>query len=572
MAWIRLLKSTGTRRIKMLGPTGSPSSSCLRHRWLAIFVAPLVLAAVYESPAMAAPLHYIGNAPGSIACSLTFKVKFSPRLKMTGGGTGSSRVKGVLFNCQPSDSAVTISKATAVGSFASSPLSCTTLSATGAAASLTITWKGTLNGTVASTEYSSRARFTSTTVSGSEASGSFGGAASIDIAVPAHLSSLCEASRGLRKTTISGTMTLGETLAAGSTQGKLASDGEGYCAVLASTGVACWGLGTLGELGNGLADSLGSSSEVPVAVLAVGGKGTLTGVADLTGGYYNYCAVLISGGVDCWGDDTNGQLGNGVTGNGAKSTLSPTPTPVLGVGGKGTLGGVARVTSTQEGYCAVLISGGVDCWGEGTYGALGDGKGAGNTVFPVQVVGLGNKGLLGDVDALTSALASTYCALMSSGLVACWGQDDSYQLGVPGGAGSPGVPVLVDGAGGSGILSGAVQVEGGSANFCALLNTGGVVCWGDNYNGSTGSPTDSNTVPDAVVGVGNKGLLKDTTALETDTRGFCALLSSEEVDCWGDNADGELGGGSIKGMTSSWVPVAVVGVGASGVLAGVSAW
>ena len=74
--------------------------------------------------------------------------------------------------------------------------------------------------------------------------------------------------------------------------------------------VICWGYGADGELGNGV----NTSSSYPVAVEAVGGSGTLSQVASVTGNYLgSYCAVLTFGGVDCWGDNSVGELGNGAS-------------------------------------------------------------------------------------------------------------------------------------------------------------------------------------------------------------------------------------------------------------------
>ena len=157
----------------------------------------------------------------------------------------------------------------------------------------------------------------------------------------------------------------------------LVGDGsDGYCALLTSAKVDCWGYGGSGDLGNGTFYTTGNmGSAVPVAVKGVGGTGALSGVAGLTGDSGDgYCARLTSGKVDCWGDDFFGQLGNGTIGNQAGSAL---PVSVIGLGGTGTLSGVASLTSDGFGlssYCVLLTSGKVDCWGAGYSGQLGNGK------------------------------------------------------------------------------------------------------------------------------------------------------------------------------------------------------
>jgi hypothetical protein len=78
---------------------------------------------------------------------------------------------------------------------------------------------------------------------------------------------------------------------------------------------------------------------------------------------------LTAGGVDCWGLNTNGQLGINTT------TDSSTPVPVFAVGSTSNaslLSGLASVSTGGDHSCAVLTAGGVDCWGRNSYGQLGD--------------------------------------------------------------------------------------------------------------------------------------------------------------------------------------------------------
>ena len=91
--------------------------------------------------------------------------------------------------------------------------------------------------------------------------------------------------------------TTGESPAVGSVQA-LASSGDGYCALLSSGGVACWGQGHSGQLGHG---GFGNSAR-PVNVKGVGGNGTLTGVASLGDD---------SGRPRAFDDEFSGLLGSG---------------------------------------------------------------------------------------------------------------------------------------------------------------------------------------------------------------------------------------------------------------------
>jgi hypothetical protein len=375
----------------------------------------LVALATPASAKTSKPPKFVGAAPGSVTCSFSAKVKFSPPLTKSGGGTGLSTVKGTLSNCKTSIGAVTVKTGKMTGSFTTSPLSCATVSSTGANTALTIKWKGSFNGTEDGILYAGKARFTPTKVNGTRATGSFAGGASLTVNVPATLATLCANTNGLKKTTVTGTLTLnpggtgvggggsggggGTSGGGGGTSGggggtsatRIVRSLDGFCAVLASGAVDCWGENTWGDLGNGTL----SVSSVPVAVLGASGTGTLTGVAGLTAGEYTYCAILVSGGVDCWGNDPTGNLGDGNYDN------SLVPVAVKGVGGTGTLGGVSSVTTSDNGFCALLTSGGVDCWGDNSSGQLGNGTTL-DALVPVAVAAVGGVGTLSGVSSLAS--------------------------------------------------------------------------------------------------------------------------------------------------------------------------
>jgi alpha-tubulin suppressor-like RCC1 family protein len=197
--------------------------------------------------------------------------------------------------------------------------------------------------------------------------------------------------------------------------------------------VDCWGDGYYGQLGNGMFYTTGNDgSATPVEVEGVGGTGTLTGATSLVSGNGDYCTLLTSREVDCWGGGGFGALGNGTFSN------SATPVAVEGVGGTGTLTGVASLVSegTPSGFCALLTSGGVDCWGNGEDGELGNGT--------------------------------------------------FYNTSSPFGSATP---VAVEGVGGTGTLAGVTSLVSGSVNYCALLTSGGVDCWGYGFDGDLGNGT-----------------------------------------------------------------------------------
>lgn len=112
--------------------------------------------------------------------------------------------------------------------------------------------------------------------------------------------------------------------------------------MLTTGGVDCWGYGLGGEFGNGTFYPSGNKgSATPIQVEGVGGDGTLEGVSAVAGDGFsptvgslgnNYCALLTTSAVACWGEGSGGQLGNGVvypSGNDG----SATPVQVVAVDG-----------------------------------------------------------------------------------------------------------------------------------------------------------------------------------------------------------------------------------------------
>src|SRR6202790_1028750 len=97
-------------------------------------------------------------------------------------------------------------------------------------------------------------------------------------------------------------------------------------------------------------------------------------------------------------------------------------------------------------------------------------------------------------------------------------------------------------------------IVAGAEHTCALLAGGTVDCWGENASGQLGNGTTTNAyTPVAVSG------LRGATAVAGGTFAFhsCALLSGGTVECWGDNQYGRLGNGTTTGSTT---PVAVSGL------------
>jgi alpha-tubulin suppressor-like RCC1 family protein len=177
------------------------------------------------------------------------------------------------------------------------------------------------------------------------------------------------------------------------------------------------------------------------------------------------CASLSGGGVKCWGNNWAGQLGDNST------TASNTPVTVSGLGGSA----IASLAGGLEHSCAVLTDGTVKCWGASWWGELGDSGGNyGGSTTPVSVTGITNATAI-------SGNVQTYCALLSTGAVKCWGRGDYGQLGDGTSTVSTSVPVTVSG------VSSATSISVGAYSACALISGGTVKCWGSNNYGQIGS-------------------------------------------------------------------------------------
>jgi alpha-tubulin suppressor-like RCC1 family protein len=307
----------------------------------------------------------------------------------------------------------------------------------------------------------------------------------------------------------------------------LASDGFAFCAVLEAGTVSCWGNNADGALGYGNDGT--NDSDVPVAVTGLTGALTVVGVTFNDG----FCAGLKSGGVSCWGTNGSGQLGNG-------STISFSPSPVVATGVKH----ATTVGSNGDDVCAGLKSGGVQCWGYDGSGQLGSGSAGTTARSPVAVAGKPTvSALLGN-----ESEGGSFCAVLKRGGVSCWGGNGFGELGNGGSEVYSDSPVTAKG------VTRAKTVVAGIGSYCAALKSGDVSCWGNNTDGTlgVGSTEQSSNVPVTVKG------LSGVTALGGTGNGYCAVEGKGGVECWGDNLDGLLGSGSPELFSSS--PVAVKGL------------
>ena len=218
----------------------------------------------------------------------------------------------------------------------------------------------------------------------------------------------------------------------------------------------------------------------------------IAGATELTGGSAYAC--FRGSDVRCWGSNAGYALGTGTD----SEVPTETPTPVLGIGGTGTLVEVTSLVSSHDHSCALTEGATVACWGAGSNRHyLGVGDVADDVAWPVQVLdtsGEPESHLTGAVD-LGSGTGVT-CALRDDSSVVCWGDNRRGQVGNGEVEGVQPFPAAVLGLDGKGALNGVVNISTGrGVHVCAGLRDGTVVCWGDNRSAALGSGVASAPIP-----------------------------------------------------------------------------
>jgi len=191
------------------------------------------------------------------------------------------------------------------------------------------------------------------------------------------------------------------------------------CALGMNGSVRCWGHNGAGQLGVGSVEHLGDSlNEMPPPVVKVGDLNDP--VQQISGGFYHNCALLQSGKVRCWGDNTYGQVGAAFADQQVGDGPGEMPPPEVDLGGP-----AVQVLAGQDYSCALMKSKAVKCWGRSVrHGyANSDHINAANE-FPPQDVKLG-----GPVASLSGHLGLFTCAVLVDDTVRCWGENASGQLG-----------------------------------------------------------------------------------------------------------------------------------------------
>ena len=327
---------------------------------------------------------------------------------------------------------------------------------------------------------------------------------------------------------------------------KQVSAGDAHtCALLTNGSVRCWGYGAEGRLGYGNVDIIGDG-ETPASAgnVDVGDK-----VKQISAGYAHTCALLTNGNVRCWGYGANGRLGYGNT-----SDIGDNETPESA--------GDVNIGSLQAEYvsvgnshsCALLTNGNVRCWGSGAEGRLGYGNvddiGDNETPASAGNVDVGDK-----VKQIRTG-SDHSCALLTNGNVRCWGSGAEGRLGYSN-VGNIGDTETPESAGDVNIGSlQAEYVSVGNDHSCALLTNGNVRCWGSGAEGRLGyGNVDNIGDTETPESAGNVNIGSQQAEYVFVGTGYsCALLTDNNVRCWGNGAGGRLGYGNTNDIGDDETP------------------
>lgn len=208
-----------------------------------------------------------------------------------------------------------------------------------------------------------------------------------------------------------------------STASSVSAGGAHACARLDNSTIQCWGSNTLNQLGSiGL---ITAPRNTPVTV-----TGITTAVSVSAGAGHNCADVTGPSRVRCWGDNFSGQLARSWTEQFFPDPPLTTSAEALNVPNITTPDGAAAGYAHS---CTLLTDNTISCWGENFDGQLGNGSVIGfihphpsasatSTIVPVAVSSINSA-----KQVATGQFHS--CALLLNGTVRCWGKNSSGQLG-----------------------------------------------------------------------------------------------------------------------------------------------
>lgn len=268
---------------------------------------------------------------------------------------------------------------------------------------------------------------------------------------------------------------------------------DGTCGTTSLNQLMCWGFG----------------GDAPAA-----GGGRFDAIAV---GQLHRCA-LRNGAALCWGDNRQGQLGDGT------NTSRSDPTAV------GDNLRFVEIVTGEAHSCGLDAQGVVYCWGRNNAGQLGVGN-TRSSPTPLRVEG--------DIRfSDITAGGSHTCGIDRNGRAWCWGDGFSGQIGnnMKQNQSEP-YPLNEDYR--------FSTISGGAEFTCAVTVAGAAMCWGDNRNGQLGDSRNNERLSPVDVA---RNL--QFTKITTGRYHACGLATDNSIHCWGSNEHGQLGTGTTAGRAT----------------------
>ncbi|GEM_PF-6280989 len=299
----------------------------------------------------------------------------------------------------------------------------------------------------------------------------------------------------------------------------VAAGGYHGCGIDENGNLWCWGYGYYGQLGSGV--SIYHTNIPQEVVHPYGLKWVKVSAA-----YLSTCAIDEMGQVFCWGDNTNGELGTGISNN------SSTPLPLQTLSDAEVID--LSTGAGARGMCAVTENYDLYCWGNNPYGetnALTTGK----KFTPVEISPTGQDSewyfaIAGE--AFDNGNSAFTCGISDDG-VFCWGSNIFHQLGM------------------DNIISTFHKVKvmdeflfpsigWNDATVCGIDKSGTLYCWGRNTFGEIGIGTHGNNISNPTPVTDNVSMVSTGYAHTC----FISTKPEQKLYCMGDNGHYQIGDGT----------------------------
>lgn len=321
---------------------------------------------------------------------------------------------------------------------------------------------------------------------------------------------------------------------------KIATGAKHACAIVQESmnepyRVMCWGQNDKGQLGFTSTDTCsGVNCQLKAKYVRMSDNSILSGVEDVVAGANHTCVKMQSsstqyagGRVYCWGDNANGQLGNGTKVNSVipVSAIRSTDNLVfkkvasLSAGGNQTCLSGEITTSYRningndpdqydfvgQVFCSDSVSGKMLKLSDPSETATG------NQIFASKLIAVGDGHACAQAPTIAIVTNDALTGIGYTGYagVKCWGSNDMGQLGGGTASSSSASPVLVPNSNipAADISSETLQLVAGGKHSCYLKDVNTVKCWGSNDMGQLGRSTGSSLFSSsaAIVPMGSAG-------------------------------------------------------------------